>query len=116
MHIERSRPRFSPTDYVDFKLNLQIGETELSGYLGNVSEGGLGAILPGNQTLSANSNLEGVMTSKRLPAEIRFRGKIAWLSETTIRKAPHTLLGIQFDTPMSLPEELIAIELAAGND
>lgn len=118
MHSERSRPRLSPTDFIDFELSIKVGTFDLVGYLGNISEDGLGAIVPGAEPLPSEligTDASGTMKSKRLPNEFKFKGRLAWNTAGQIRNEPHLLLGIQFDQRMALPEELIAIELSGGD-
>ncbi|MBL8021283.1 MAG: PilZ domain-containing protein [Leptospirales bacterium] len=118
MHSERSRPRLSPTDYIDFELSIKVGTFDLVGYLGNISEDGLGAIIPGAAPLPSEligKEVTGSMKSRRLTREFTFNGRLAWNTAGQIRNMPHLLLGVQFDQSMSLPEELIAIELSGGD-
>lgn len=118
MYSERSRPRLSPTDFIDFELSIKIGTFDLVGYLGNISEDGLGAIVPGAAPLPSEligTETIGTMKSRRLSKDFSFKGRLAWNTAGQIRNEPHLLLGVQFDQRMALPEELIAIELSGGD-
>lgn len=117
MHIERSKPRISPTDFVDFSIQIQVQDLKFNGYLGNISEEGLGIIIPFRGKLDEINGLDakGRIGSKRLKNDIAFTGKVAWNSMSDIRKEPHLLLGIQFTEKISLPEELIAIGLSTSD-
>jgi len=115
MHIERNRPRISPTDFIDFNVSLKMGDFDLKGYLGNISENGLCAIIPYEGERLAEVGLEstGIISSRRLADNIDFKGRVAWASSSPIRGKPHMLVGVEFKSALSLPDEIIAISLAS---
>ena len=82
------------------------------GFLGNISEGGLCAVMPPEFTCELDTTLKGFVLQEPLNDKLNFEGRIAWKLDYEINKAPKLMLGLEFSNPLELPEQLMVISLA----
>ncbi|MBI3396379.1 MAG: PilZ domain-containing protein [Spirochaetia bacterium] len=118
MYTERSRPRIAPKDFADYAVNIKLPGLKCDGFLGNISEDGLCAIVPFEGPLGSEPGTEitGEITSRRLAGPLAFQGRLAWVSSSSIHDRPHLLLGIEFKARMDLPDNLLALGLMTDDD
>jgi hypothetical protein len=111
------RRRFALEDLDDFQILLTLGSDQFEGKLANISEQGLGAMLPCNLAPAAEARVVGMLRGdSRMPLPLVFQGTVTWFKHTILRGTPHTLLGVAFHSPIELPESLIAITMAVQSE
>lgn len=111
------RRRFALQDMDDFKIQLNLGQDQFEGTLANISELGLGAMLPCDINPPVDTRVVGMLRGDaRMPQPLVFQGRVTWTKNTVLRNTPHTLLGLAFHSPVDLPESLIAVTMAVESD
>lgn len=118
MYVERSRTRISPRDFIDYVVSLRIGDVEYQGFLGNISEDGLCAVIPHSGAVEApiDAPVSGKVVSRRLQAPLAYKGRAAWQSSSQIHNQPHVLIGVQFEKTMTLPDPLLALGMSTDSE
>lgn len=118
MYVERSRTRISPRDFIDYVVSIQIGAVEYQGFLGNISENGLCAIIPHSGAVDAPAgvSVSGRVVSRRLEGPLSYKGRAAWQSSSQIHNQPHVLIGVEFEKTMSLPDPLLALGMSTDSE
>ncbi len=110
MHYERSRPRLSPKEYKDFRVEIS-GLAQ--GFLGNISEEGLLLIVSSETQLPEVSEaLAGRIQSTRLSGPLDWSGTVAWKSESAVGGDVQQVAGISFDKAITLPDDLLALSMS----
>ncbi len=112
---KRKRQRIIPPDFKDFAVRLQQGDLTMIGVLGNISEDGVLALIPGQSgpVLGKDAILDGLIRSNRLSADLPFRARKVWAEQRLHHGEPYHFIGMQFIENVDLPDTLIAFELAA---
>lgn len=115
MGDKRRRQRMIPPDFRDFNVQLKKADLTMFGSLGNISEDGMLALIPGESApqIENDTIFDGVIRSARLSKELTFRARKVWSELRLIHNSPYHLIGMQFIEDITLPDTLIAFELAA---
>lgn len=116
MQFERSL-RIAPRDFQEYFVQVTIGDRIFDASLGNISETGLCILLVGTVDFnSENGNqAEGTIRSKLLPESLNFTGRTVWTSLSKVNDHTMTLVGINFNNQINLPDTLIALGMSAGD-
>lgn len=104
-----------PPDFRDFNVQLKQADLTMIGSLGNISEDGMLALIPGeiDPPMEKDAVFDGVIRSSRLSEDLVFRARKVWSEVRPIQNSPYHLIGMQFIEDITLPDTLIAFELAA---
>ena len=115
MQEKRKRQRMIPPDFRDFNVQLKQADLTMIGSLGNISEEGMLALIPGETDPKVDEKVffEGSIRTKRLKQDLTFRARKVWSEVRPLHNEPYHFIGMQFEDSMSLPDALIAFELAA---
>lgn len=115
MQEKRKRQRVIPPDFRDFNVQLKQGDLTMNGSLGNISESGMLALIPGGAEPPIDTEVEiaGSIHSKRLQSQLFFRARRAWSEVRELHHESYQFIGMQFVDQLTLPDALIAFELAA---
>jgi hypothetical protein len=108
----RKDTRIYPKDFSDFVVYFETNGFEFKGLLGNISMGGLCAIMPEDFPLRDGSDSVGYLLDQPYHTKIQFQGKIVWTSDYLFKKEKKIMLGIEFKEKLELPERLEAITIA----
>ena len=113
MSTQRVKKRIYNKEFVNFTVQLQKDNKNVQGYLGDISDEGMCAILPGIDIgdFIKGDQLTGTLGGKHLREEMRFDARIIWKSEEEVRKEPALLIGLNFNGRIDLPDAVIAAEL-----
>jgi hypothetical protein len=112
MTQNRKAPRIYPKDFADYSVSFELNGNIQKGFLGNISEGGLCAVMPPDFTCELDTTLKGFVLQEPLNDKLNFEGRIAWKLDYEINKSPKLMLGLEFSNPLELPEQLMVISLA----
>ena len=106
---DRRSERRAPKDLGQFEVKLD----EANVYLFNISEHGLCVVLPVDQpAMQAKQSVTGIVIGQGIRLEFPFKGKTVWFSVRKIEQTPYVFAGIEFESPMEIPESLISLSLA----
>lgn len=108
----RRAERIFPKDFADYSVQLHAGGENFSGYLGNISETGLCAIMPVNFRLEVNDLSEGSVLHWPTGDNMEIAGRIAWRMSYEYQKKPHVMVGMEFSETITFPEYLLALSLS----
>lgn len=108
----RKATRIYPKDFSDYTVNIEINGFLLKGYLGNISSGGLCAIMNQDFPLTENSVINGFLMDEPFKQNMPFSGKIVWISDYLYKKDQKKMLGVEFNEKVNFPERLEAISIA----
>lgn len=112
MMQNRKAPRIYPKDFIDYAITFgEEGKTS-KGFLGNISEGGLCAVMPIDFQVNVDSKEKGFIIHEPSKEKIPFEGRVAWKLEYDINKQPKLMIGLEFSAPLELPEQLMVISLS----
>ena len=112
----RKSTRIYPKDLADYSVHLKILGDIISGTLGNISQGGLCAIMPESFHLENGLSVEGFLKDNPFQETMPFQGKVAWETEIMLKKIKRKMVGIQFTGSVDFPERLDAISLTLENE
>ena len=112
MTQNRKAPRIYPKDFADYSVTFEMDGSQPKGFLGNISEGGLCAVMPPDFSCSVDSRLKGFILQESLKEKVPFEGRVAWKIDYEINKVPKVMLGLEFSNSLDLPEQLMVISLA----
>lgn len=112
MTQNRKAPRVYPKDFADYSVSLDMNGSLNKGFLGNISEGGLCAVMSPDFHCDVDATVKGFVLQEPLQEKLNFDGRIAWKLDCEINKAPKLMLGLEFSSPLDLPEQLMVISLA----
>ena len=107
MSIKRERKRYYNSEFKNLDVSLYTSEgKDFKGYLGDISRGGLCAILPENEfpNLKKGETLRGVLTGTN--CEFHFMARIVWNTREEVLRNPSRLVGLTFAHLQRLPEVL----------
>lgn len=114
---QRNKPRVYTNEMNHFTVRLcEAGSgTEYTGYVGDISEEGLCAVLPGEaeREFSAEVELKGEIGGSYLPENMSFAARLVWQSASEERGESVRLLGLQFQDQVDLPDQVIAALMVA---
>ena len=115
MQEKRRRNRMIPPDFRDFNVQIKQADLTMIGSLGNISSDGMLALIPGeiDPPVEKDTIFDGLIRSRRLSEDLTFRARKVWSEVRTVQNTPYHLIGMQFTEDISLPDTLIAFELAA---
>jgi hypothetical protein len=112
MTQNRKAPRVYPKDFADYSVNFDMDGSLSKGFLGNISEGGLCAVMSPDFICEVDSPIKGFVMQEPMQEKFSFDGRIAWKLDCEINKAPRLMLGLEFSVPLELPEQLMVISLS----
>lgn len=114
MFLERKKERIYPKDFQDYSVELLLGDIAFTGNLGNISEGGMCAIIASSSKLDVQIGdpVKVTISSKLLDAPIVCDSRAAWMGSTSIRETQHQLLGVEFAEDILLPPSLMALGMS----
>lgn len=113
MRLEiRKSDRIFPKDFADYAVHLNASGENFSGYLGNISESGLCAIMPSTFQPEINDISEGSVLHWPTGDNMEIIGRIAWKTSYEFQKKPHTMIGMEFSETIIFPEYLLALSLS----
>ena len=118
MHQERRRPRVYTNEMNHFEVILEAGESRWAGYVGDISEEGMCAVLPGSAWVAADEGgiLRGRIGGSYLSSELNFEARVVWQSSSEHRGQAVQLVGLQFSGAVELPDQVIAALLVSEED
>ncbi len=108
---QRNKPRVYTNEMNHFTVRLSEADgTEFTGYVGDISEEGLCAILPGEagREFAAEVVLKGEIGGSYLPENMSFSARLVWQAAGEERGETVRLLGLQFQDKVDLPDQVIA--------
>lgn len=108
----RRYTRIYHKDLKYYKVVLEKLGRVLQGELGNISEGGFCAILPQNTELQVGEIVSGYLYYIRETNRYPFEGKIAWFSDYKHQGKIYDMIGLEFTSPIALPEHLLALAMS----
>ncbi|MCB1323611.1 MAG: PilZ domain-containing protein [Spirochaetales bacterium] len=117
LKIERTLPRISPRDFQDYAVQLRADDRLFPGGLGNISENGMCVVVSGTVSFDREGLLaDASIRSAQLSAPLEITGRLVWWAPTEISGEAHTLIGVEFETPIELPASLLALGMSAVED
>jgi hypothetical protein len=111
----RKASRIFPKDFADYAVQLHASGENFSGYLGNISEKGLCAIMPATFQPEVDEQSEGSVLHWPTGDNMEIAGRIAWKTAYEFQKKPHTMIGMEFSEAITFPEYLLALSLSIGD-
>jgi glyoxylate utilization-related uncharacterized protein len=108
----RKADRIFPKDFADYAVHINTNGENFSGYLGNISETGLCAIMPANFQAEVNEINEGSILHWPTGDNMEITGRIAWKTNYEFQKKPHIMIGMEFSDKIIFPEYLLALSLS----
>ena len=108
----RKADRIFPKDFADYAVQLNANGDSFSGYLGNISETGLCAIMPANFPSEVNEINEGSVLHWPTGDNMEIAGRVAWKTNYEFQKKPHIMIGMEFSDKIIFPEYLLALSLS----
>jgi hypothetical protein len=120
MDEKRSIERVFPKDFQDFNVHLKLEDITINGTLGNLSEEGMCAIVPGTgesivSALARQKEVSGVIEGRRIKGMLDVKGKVVWTELRHSGEGEMRYLGIRFDENVELPESVIALCMSDEN-
>lgn len=112
MQEARRYTRIYHKDLKDYKVIIQLPDDLFQGNLGNISDGGLCAILPKSFPAEINKLIQGHLLYLPYGEKYKFEGRIAWFSDYEFNGKLHTMIGLEFTSPITLPEHLMALAMS----
>lgn len=117
LYTNRKSVRLVPDNFRDYYISLQINNTTLTGYIGNISETGVLALFDTKdidpaQIPESHELIFGQISSDNFNVHFDYEGFIMWQSPKTYKNMPFYALGIQFQTAFILPDPLYALSIA----
>lgn len=114
MHSDfRKSSRVFPKDFIDYKVNLVLGDSVYQGHLGNISENGMCAVMGTDFQPHENQILEGSIYYAPVDDTMVIKGRVVWKSEYKHQnKAPQNMIGMEFAEKIVFPEYLLAQTMA----
>ena len=101
MPLERSSHRISPRNFGEILIHLRLPNVELLGFIENISDDGVGAMVPvdENETIRLNAEdvIVGVIGRKHDANEHEFTGRVARSSRIQIGNDYFQGIGIEID-------------------
>lgn len=117
MFQERNKPRVYSSEMNNFRVHLDLGgQGVLEGYLGDISEEGMCAILPGGVELqlAKDDRIKGSIGGSYLKEDMPFEARFVWQSGSEHQNRTVRQVGLQFVESVSLPDPIIAALMVAG--
>lgn len=111
----RKTTRIYPKDFVDYSVTLNYNGTIYKGFLGNISENGLCAIMPSEFQPNANAIIDGSIIYNPLKDELKITGRLAWKTNYEFQKKNTVMIGMEFTSKIKFPEYLIALSMSFEN-
>lgn len=108
----RKAPRIYPKDFIDYSIIFDEEGNSSKGFLGNISEGGLCAVMPLEFQASVDTKKKGSILHEPSKEKLPFEGRVAWKLEYEINKQQKLMVGLEFSSPLELPEQLMVISLS----
>lgn len=108
----RRYTRIYHKDLKDYKVVFQFPDDMFQGSLGNISDGGLCAVLPKSFPASRGDLLNGYLLYLPYNEKYKFEGKVAWSSDYEFNGRLHVMIGLEFTSPVTLPEHLLALAMS----
>lgn len=107
---QRNKPRVYTNEMNHFEVHLDLGDNGATGYIGDISEEGMCAVVPGDDTpgFEKDAPLTGKIGGSYLPEEMRFEAEVVWQSASEQRGQKVQLLGLKFTKAVDLPDQVIA--------
>jgi hypothetical protein len=120
MFHQRSKPRVYTNEMNHFQVRLETGvdaELRLSGYVGDISEEGMCAVIPGEGLLPVEkgSAARGAVSGSYMPEPMPFEARVIWQSESEQRGEKVRFLGLQFAQGVDLPDQILAALMVSGD-
>lgn len=113
MSVEnRAATRVYPKDFIDYTSQVEVDGVRYTGFLGNISETGMCAILPDNFSGQKGDIITGYVHHIPMDDKIEFSGKLVWTEDYEFRHKKYIMVGIQFTEMVDLPDYLFALSLA----
>ncbi|MCB1168710.1 MAG: PilZ domain-containing protein [Leptospiraceae bacterium] len=107
---DRRSERRAPRNLEQFAVSM---EDNIHGYLENISQHGLCVVLPIDQpALQRGQKVSGRVLGRGIKVDLPFSGNTVWFSIRKIDQTPYVYAGIEFESPMEIPESLISHSLA----
>jgi len=117
MDEERLRKRAHVRKYADYTLIVNIRSGRFSGFLWDVSDSGLGAILPLRDNMDfidSNDPICGSIVNYKLGVKLDYDGHVKWTKPLEIEGVMFLHLGVEFCEPVILPDALYGISFPAN--
>lgn len=99
-------------DLKDYKVVIEKFGSSFKGELGNISEGGCCVILPKGAELQRGEVIRGNLYYIHDTTQCPFEGRVAWISDYEHGGRIHSILGLEFTSPVNLPEHLLALSMS----
>lgn len=108
----RRYTRIYHKDLKDYKVIFRLPDDIYQGSLGNISDGGLCAILPKSFSTNRGELLKGYLLYVPYDEKYEFQGRVAWTSDYSMGGTMHTMIGLEFSGSVYLPEHLMALAMS----
>ncbi|MCR9142813.1 MAG: PilZ domain-containing protein [bacterium] len=110
MMQQRNKPRVYTNEMNHFEIRLSPGESVHTGYVGDISEEGVCAVIPGEESVSfeKGARLSGTIGGSYLSEEMSFEAEVAWQASGEQRGRQVRLVGLKFTKSVDLPDQVIA--------
>lgn len=107
---QRNKPRVYTNEMNHFEVRLNQAEAVHTGYIGDISEEGMCAVIPGSKSpgIEKGAHLSGTIGGSYLPEEMAFEAELVWQSAGEQRGQQAQLLGLRFTSAVDLPDQVIA--------
>lgn len=109
---QRNKPRVYTNEMNHFTVRINDAQsgTEFAGYVGDISEEGICAILPGEaeREFTDQATLQCEIGGSYLPESMAFAARLVWQAAGEQRGESVRLLGLQFQEQVDLPDQVIA--------
>ncbi|MBX7058787.1 MAG: PilZ domain-containing protein [Leptospirales bacterium] len=105
---QRIQPRRSGRSLELFRVDVEWENRRFAGFPRNISDSGASLCLPGSNALHIPSGamLRGQMSVGNTP--VHFQGNVVWTRREERHGRPALLLGLQFDSELSLPDAVLS--------
>lgn len=116
MSVLKRKRRITLSAFGDYRVGLTINGMNFEGFLTDVSENGLGVIFPMQRIFPDEVIQAPIHGSIRHQQNsiADFKGNIMWNALTQVQNETFLAMGVMFDQPIQIPDELLAMEISAN--
>lgn len=109
---QRRSERVSYKNFSDYSVSFTADDKTYTGLLGNISDGGMCAILPAEFPAEIGGLLKGELKYKPYSDIYPISTKIVWKANYLLKDEPKIMIGMEFAEKFVLPEYLIALSMS----
>lgn len=113
MKTKRNSLRLAPQNLHNYTITLALQGQMLNGFVGNISETGVMALIPQDQPLvkTIGVPVSGRIASQKDHIEFTYNGTIVWRRTEEVEHGDFISYGIHFETAFILPEPFYQLHL-----